>query len=66
MFTSAAIWRPSKSGRSTWPRSGVWLFHHLEPTVVPNVSMIELNIGEPALEISPDEAAELFGLVVSG
>jgi threonine aldolase len=44
----------------------VWLFHHLASSVVPNVSMLELNIGEPALEISPDEAVELFDLVVSG
>jgi threonine aldolase len=44
---------------------GVWLFHRLTPSVVPNVSMTELNFGEPALEVSPDEAAELFNLVVS-
>ncbi len=44
----------------------VWLFHRLVPSVVPNVNTIELNIGEPALEISPDEAAALFDLVVSG
>lgn len=44
---------------------GVWLFHRLAPSVVPNVSVIELNVGEPALEISPDEAAELFSLVVT-
>lgn len=43
----------------------VWLFHHLVPSVVPSVSMLELNIGEPALEISPSEAAELFQIVVS-
>jgi threonine aldolase len=45
---------------------GVWLFHRLTPSVVPNVNSVELNVGEPALEISPDEAAELIGLVVSG
>jgi threonine aldolase len=44
----------------------VWLFHRLVPSVVPNVSTTELNIGEPALEISPDETAELFEFVVSG
>lgn len=44
---------------------GVWLFHHLEPSVVPGVSRIELNIGEPTLEISPDEAAELFAEVLA-
>jgi threonine aldolase len=43
----------------------VWLFHRLAPSVVPNVNVIEINIGEPGLEVSPDEAAELFGLVVS-
>ncbi|HEY2436741.1 MAG TPA: beta-eliminating lyase-related protein [Solirubrobacteraceae bacterium] len=44
----------------------VWLFHRLAPSVVPNVATIELTVGEPALEISPGEAAELFDLVVSG
>jgi threonine aldolase len=43
----------------------VWLFHRLAPSVVPDVSVIELSVGEPALEIAPDEAAELFELVVS-
>jgi threonine aldolase len=43
----------------------VWLFHRIAPSVVPNVNTIELNIGEPALEISPGEAAELFELVVT-
>lgn len=43
----------------------VWLFHRLVPSVVPNVNVIELNIGEAALEISPNEAAELFDIVVS-
>lgn len=44
----------------------VWLFHRLEPSVVPGISIVELNIGEPALEIPPAEAAELFQMVVSG
>ena len=35
------------------------------PTVVPNVTKLELNIGEPALEITPAEAAELFATVVA-
>ena len=43
---------------------GVWLFHRLAPSVVPNVGMLELTVGEPALEISPQEAAELFQIVV--
>ena len=43
---------------------GVWLFHKLAPSVVPNVGMLELTVGEPALEISPQEAAELFQIVV--
>jgi threonine aldolase len=43
----------------------VWLFHGVVPSVVPNVNTIELNIGEPALEISPDEVAELFRIVVA-
>jgi hypothetical protein len=43
----------------------VWLFHRLVPSVEPDVNMLELNVGEPALEISPGEAAELFSLVTS-
>jgi threonine aldolase len=42
----------------------VWLFNRLEPSVVPNVNKLELNIGEPALDITPDEAAELFAVVI--
>jgi threonine aldolase len=44
---------------------GVWLANRLVPSVVPNASKLELNIGEPALEISPTEAAELFAAVVA-
>ncbi|HWE14200.1 MAG TPA: beta-eliminating lyase-related protein [Solirubrobacteraceae bacterium] len=44
---------------------GVWLANRLEPSVVPNVSKLELNVGEPALEISPKEAAELFATLVA-
>jgi threonine aldolase len=42
----------------------VWLFYQPDPTVVADVQKLELNLGEPALEISPEEAAELFALVV--
>jgi threonine aldolase len=42
----------------------VWLFDTLAPTVVPDISKVELSIGEPALEISPGEAAELFQILV--
>ena len=44
---------------------GVWLFHRLEPGVVPGVHKLELNLGEPALEIAPEETAELFAVVVA-
>ncbi len=44
----------------------VWLFHHVEPTAIPGVNKVELNIAEPALEITPEEAAELFQLVLAG
>ena len=44
---------------------GVWLANRLEPSVVPNVSKLELNIGAPALEISPKDAATLFAAVVA-
>ena len=42
----------------------VWLFNQVHPSVVPGISKLELNIGEPALEISPQETAELFGALV--
>jgi threonine aldolase len=42
----------------------VWLFDRLPPTAVPGVSLLELNLGEPALEISSAEVAELFGEVL--
>jgi threonine aldolase len=44
----------------------VWLFDTLAPTVVRDVSKVELSIGEPALEISPEEATELFQMLVTG
>jgi threonine aldolase len=45
---------------------GVWLFAPpaLRATDVDRVSKFELNVGEPALEISPAEAAELFSIVL--
>lgn len=41
-----------------------WLFNSLEPSVVPGIHELELNVGEPALEILPQEAAELFAVLV--
>jgi threonine aldolase len=38
----------------------VFLFGPPQPGLLPNTNKIEVNIGEPALEISPAEAAELF------
>jgi threonine aldolase len=38
----------------------VWLFNGVQPTAVPGVGKVELNVGEPALEITPEEAADLF------
>jgi len=43
----------------------VWLFDTLAPSVVPDVSKIEVSIGEPALELAPEEAAELFRMLVA-
>jgi threonine aldolase len=45
---------------------GVWLFGPPAPSVVPGVSKVELNLGAPALQIAPAEAAELFAAVVGG
>ena len=42
----------------------VWLFHELKPTVVPGFHKLELNIGEPGLEIWPAEAAQLFAEIL--
>ena len=44
---------------------GVWLFRALQPTVVADVSKLEITVGEPALEISAAEAAELFAAVLA-
>jgi threonine aldolase len=44
---------------------GVWLFGPLAPAAADGVGRLELNIGEPALEIAPAEAAELFGQVLA-
>ena len=46
----------------------VWLFAPpgLGATDVDGVSKLELDVGEPALRISPAEAAELFSLVLGG
>lgn len=41
----------------------VWLFGPPEPTVVPGVNRVELNIEEAALEIPSSEAAGLFAAV---
>ena len=44
----------------------VWLFDTLAPSVVPGVSKVEVSIGEPALEISLEEATELFQMLCDG
>jgi threonine aldolase len=43
----------------------IWLFNQIDPSVVSGMNKLELNIGEPALEISPNEVAELFAFVVA-
>jgi hypothetical protein len=57
-----ALWERMLSVART---SRVWLANRLEPSVVPGISKLELNIGEPALEIPPEEAAQLFAGVIS-
>jgi threonine aldolase len=47
-------------------RERVWLFNQLEPTVVPGAHKLEVIVGEPALEVSPQEVASLFADVVGG
>ena len=44
----------------------VWMLPVLQPTAVPGVSRAEITIGEPALAISPAEAAELLAQIVGG
>ena len=46
-------------------RRKVWLFNPPAPTPAGTVSKVEINIGEPALAISPAEVTELFGELVS-
>jgi threonine aldolase len=41
-------------------RTGVWLGHRWSPTDDPAVQRLELSIGEDALAVAPDEAAELY------
>ena len=43
----------------------LWLFHELGPTPAAGVQKLELNIGEPALDIPPTEAAELFAEILA-
>ena len=58
-----AIW----SERSASPRSSACgCSTGSQPSVLPGVNKLELNVGEPALEISPPEAAHLFATVVAG
>jgi threonine aldolase len=45
---------------------GVWLWHHVDPTVVTGVCKVELYVGEPSLEVSPEEAAGLVAAVLGG
>ncbi len=42
----------------------VWILPALAPTAVPGVSRAEITIGEPALAISPADAAELLAQIV--
>lgn len=42
----------------------VWLLNPLQPTALPGVSRAEITIGEPALAISPEEAAGWFADIV--
>jgi threonine aldolase len=42
----------------------VWLLNPPSPTPSPAASTIELNLGEPALDVAPAEVAELFSLVL--
>lgn len=44
----------------------VWLFNPLQPTALPGVARAEITIGEPALAISPTQAAELLSKIVGG
>lgn len=47
-------------------REGVWLVGRPDAAVAPGVSKVEVNVGEPALQIAPGEAAELFGRLLTG
>ena len=72
--TDPVVPRASARGRERLARRSlrlarerrVWLFAPpaLRATDVDRVSQLELNLGEPALQISPAEAAELFSIVL--
>ena len=47
-------------------RRRVWLFRSVQPTALPGVHKVEVTVGEPALAIPPDEAAELFAELLGG
>ncbi len=42
----------------------IWFGHSFVPTGVPAVQRLEIAIGEPALEVGPGEARELFATLV--
>jgi threonine aldolase len=44
----------------------VWILPALQPTALPGVSRAEITIGEPALAISPQEAADLLTEIMAG
>jgi threonine aldolase len=43
---------------------GVWLFNQPQPMPSPAACKIELNLGEPALQIAPSEVAEVFSILL--
>ena len=46
-------------------QTGTWLFSRLAPTFLPNYTMFELTVGEATLDLSGQEIAELFQVLLT-
>ena len=45
--------------------TGIWLFYHLAPTLLPGLARFELTVGEATLDLSGQEIVEAFRMVLS-
>ena len=45
--------------------TGIWLFNQLAPTVLPDLSLFELTVGEATLDLSGQEIVDVFRMVLA-